>query len=208
MRAEDCERKKNDILKFSDESYDQYSLTPSLRELSEALSLPKSTVQYSLAALRDEGVIDYDRRGIITERINDDMTGYNRAGMIGAIPCGQMMLEKENIETYVNLPIDIFGRGELYILRTYGDSMTGAGIDSGDLVVIRKQEYAHNGDIVVAYVEGEGNTLKTFYDDRKYRRVILHPENEKYKDIIVKDCKIQGVVMEIIKKTQASRREF
>lgn len=200
--------KREKILKYIDEYYDLHYRTPNMREIADGTSIPKSTVALYLTALRDEGVLDYDRRGIITERVQDDLTGFNRAGMIGAIPCGQMMLEKENIETYVNLPIDIFGRGELYILRAYGDSMTGAGIDSGDLVVIRKQEYANNGDIVVAYVEGEGNTLKTFYDDRKYRRVILHPENEKYKDIIVKDCKIQGVVMEIIKKTQASRREF
>ena len=75
--------------------------------------------------------------------------------------------------------------------------MTGAGIDDGDLVLIRKQEEAQNGDIVVAFVEGEGNTLKRY---RMYgHTVFLHPENPKYLDIPVKDCKIQGVAISVIK---------
>ena len=75
--------------------------------------------------------------------------------------------------------------------------MTGAGIDDGDLVLIRKCEEAQNGDIVVAYVEGEGNTLKRY---RKYgSTVFLHPENPKYRDIPLKDCRIQGVAISVIK---------
>ncbi len=75
--------------------------------------------------------------------------------------------------------------------------MTGAGIDDGDLVLIRKAEEAQNGDIVVAFVEGEGNTLKRY---RKYGHTIfLHPENPKYRDIPLKDCKIQGVAVSVIK---------
>ena len=77
--------------------------------------------------------------------------------------------------------------------------MIDAGIDSGDLVVVQKQTYAQDGDIVVAYVEGEGNTLKRYHNDQEHRLIILHPENEKYKDIVVQDCKIQGVVRKIIK---------
>ncbi len=75
--------------------------------------------------------------------------------------------------------------------------MTGAGIDDGDLVLIRKTEEAQNGDIVVAFVEGEGNTLKRY---RKYgHTVFIHPENPKYRDIPLKDCKIQGVAVSVIK---------
>ena len=75
--------------------------------------------------------------------------------------------------------------------------MTGAGIDDGDLVLIRKTEEAQNGDIVVAFVEGEGNTLKRY---RKYgHTVFLHPENPKYTDIPMKDCRIQGVAVSVIK---------
>ena len=82
-------------------------------------------------------------------------------------------------------------------MHASGDSMTGAGIDDGDLVLIRKQEEANNGDIVAAFVDGEGNTLK------RYRQcentVFLHPENPKYRDIPLKDCRIQGVAVSVIK---------
>ena len=144
-------------------------------------------------------MIDYDGKMIVTEAIQKRITEYNRAGLLGSIPCGALTLEEEAVEDYVNLPINIFGGGDLYILRAYGDSMTGAGIDAGDLVVVRKQSWAQDGDLVVAYVEGDGNTLKRYFNDEKNRRIVLHPENEKYQDIIVKDCEIQGVVRKSIK---------
>ena len=205
MRTKDPKKMK-EMIDFIDAFYLVYHRTPSVREIAEGTTLSKSSVATYLAALRDEGEIDYDKKLIRTERINDQITGYIPAGIIGAIPCGQMEMETENVEEYVNLPISIFGRGELYILRTYGDSMIGAGIDEKDLVVIRKQEYAQDGDIVVAYVEGEGNTLKRYYRDREKKRIRLHPENDKLQDIYVKDCKIQGVVVNIIKATAAGKR--
>ena len=85
----------------------------------------------------------------------------------------------------------------MFLLHARGDSMTGAGIDDGDLVLIRKQEEARNGDIVVAYLEGEGNTLKRY---RIYGKTIfLHPENPKYRDIPLRECRIQGVAIRVIK---------
>lgn len=205
MRRKDPE-KMQELIDFIDSYYVAYHRTPSTREIAEGTSLQKSAVHNYLAALREEGRIDYDSRMIMTERINDQIMSYNQAGIVGAIPCGQMTLEQENIEDYVNLPMSIFGGGDLYILHTYGDSMTGAGIDDGDLVVVRKQTWAKDGDLVIAYVEGEGSTLKRYQDDKKNQRVILHPENEKYQDIIVTDCRIQGVVVNIIKQTSAGKR--
>lgn len=205
MRRKDPEKMK-ELINFIDGFYVAYHRTPSTREIAEGTSLQKSAVHNYLAALREEGRIDYDNRMIMTERINDQLMAYNQAGIVGAIPCGQITLEQESVEDYVNLPISIFGGGELFILHTYGDSMTGAGIDEGDLVVVRKQTWARDGDIVVAYVEGEGSTLKRYFNDKEKKRVILHPENEQYQDIIVKECQIQGVVVNIIKKTLAGKR--
>ena len=91
-------------------------------------------------------------------------------GVIGTIACGPLAMEEEAVEQYVDLPTSLFGNGDFFILHASGDSMIGAGIDDGDLVLIRKQEEAHNGEIVVAYIEGEGNTLKRF---RRYP--ILNP---------------------------------
>ena len=76
--------------------------------------------------------------------------------------------------------------------------MIEAGIDNGDYVVVRKQIVANDGDIVVALVDNQ-NTLKRFYCDEKNKKIILHPENKKMKDIVVDECYIQGVACHIIK---------
>ena len=117
--------KMEEMIAFIDKYYEDYHRTPSTREIAAGTTLKKSSVHNYLAALRDQGQIDYDGRMIVTEKINDLITGYNRAGIIGKIPCGAMSLEEENIEEYVNLPISIFGGGNLFLLHTYGDSMTG-----------------------------------------------------------------------------------
>ena len=85
------------------------------------------------------------------------------------------------------------------MLRTHGDSMIEAGIKEGDMVVVRKQNHANHGDIVVALV-GNETTLKTYYPEPEKRRIRLHPENKTMKDMIVKECNIQGVAMHVIKK--------
>ena len=96
------------------------------------------------------------------------------------------------------LPVALFGQGDFFILRTSGNSMIEAGIEPGDLVVVRKQNTAEEGDIVVALVDNE-TTLKRFYRDKKHRCIRLHPENSRMKDIHVQDCTIQGVAQNVIK---------
>ena len=98
----------------------------------------------------------------------------------------------------MELPRQLVGEGTFYILRASGDSMTEAGIDDGDLVVIRKQSAAEPGDIVVALV-GDEATLKTYYPDRQKRCIRLHPENGKYEDIVTETAIIQGVAVKVIK---------
>lgn len=107
-------------------------------------------------------------------------------------------ISSNNSITYVSLPNAIFGKGDFFILRASGNSMIEAGIDDGDLVVIRKQVSAEEGDIVVALVDNQ-NTLKRFYRDEENKKIILHPENKKMKDIVVDECYIQGVACHVIK---------
>ena len=95
-------------------------------------------------------------------------------------------------------PTAIFGKGDFFILRASGQSMIEAGIDDGDLVVVKKQVEAKEGDIVVALVDNQ-NTLKRYFRDDENKKIILHPENKKMKDIIVDGCCIQGVACHIIK---------
>lgn len=98
----------------------------------------------------------------------------------------------------MRLPVALFGRGQFFILRASGDSMIGVGINDGDLVLIRQQDSACEGQIVIALMDDEA-TLKRYYPEPEKNRVRLHPENEKLEDIFVKDCIIQGVAVRVIK---------
>ncbi len=185
------------IIPFVNDFYRDNHRSPSLRQISAGTGIPHMTVKRMLNTLAESGLIDYDGETIVTEETNKRNEETIPVGIVGNIPCGNLSLEEEAIEEIVNLPVSIFGKGDLFLLHARGDSMTGAGIDDGDLVLIRKQEEAQNGDIVVAYVEGEGNTLKRF--KRYGKTFFLHPENPKYRDIPLLDCKIQGIAVKVIK---------
>ncbi len=186
-----------EIEAFVDDFYSKHHKTPSCREIAENTTLQRSAVQKYLTAMNDQGMIKYDGKTIRTRRMQSYAPDTTSVGVIGTIACGPLSMEEEAVEQYVDLPTSLFGSGDFFILHASGDSMTGAGIDNGDLVLIRKQEEAHNGDIVVAYIEGEGNTLKRF--KRYGHTVFLHPANPKYTDIPLKNCKIQGVAVWIFK---------
>ena len=149
-----------EIEAFVDDFYSKHHKTPSCREIAENTTLQCSAVQKYLTAMNDQGMIKYDGKTIRTRRMQSYAPDTTSVGVIGTIACGPLSMEEEAVEQYVDLPTSLFGSGDFFILHASGDSMTGAGIDNGDLVLIRKQEEAHNGDIVVAYIEGEGNTLK------------------------------------------------
>ena len=186
------------IIEFVNDWYRERHTSPSGRKIAAGTGIPLTTVQRMLNTMAENGLIDYDGRTVVTELSGKDDGKTTPVGIIGSIPCGNLALEEEAIEEIVRLPTALFGKGDLFLLHASGDSMTGAGIDDGDLVLIRKQEEARNGDIVVAFVEGEGNTLKRY---RQYGNTIfLHPENPKYRDIPLLNCKIQGIAINVIKK--------
>ena len=188
----------NRIIPFVDDYYRKHHHSPSSRKIAAGTGIPMTTLQRMLNTMAESGLIDYDGETVVTEQISKTSEETTPVGIIGSIPCGNLNLEEEAIEEIVNLPVALFGKGNLFLLHASGDSMTGAGIDDGDLVLIRKQEEARNGDIVVAFVEGEGNTLKRY---KQYgNTVFLHPENPKYRDIPLQDCKIQGIAINVIKK--------
>ena len=152
-------------------------------------------VRTYILALENSGRIERTRLGNIDMLPKLKPSGVAITPIVGSIACGQPVDAVEQIEESVTLPRAIFGGGDLFILHTHGDSMIDIGIKHGDLVVIRKQNTAENGDIIVAMMNGE-TTLKRFY--KRNGKVVLHPENKEMKDIIVKDCEIQGVLVSCI----------
>ena len=115
------------------------------------------------------------------------------------VPCGPLSEEYECIDGYVRLPVSFVGNAKkCFLLTASGNSMIDAGINDGDLVLVRQQEEANYNDIVVALVDNEV-TLKRYRPDNENGVIVLHPENKRMKDIVVDECKIQGVAIKVIK---------
>ncbi|MGB3932659.1 MAG: transcriptional repressor LexA, partial [bacterium] len=118
--------------------------------------------------------------------------------IIGRVTAGEPILAVENQEGTMTLPKDFVGSGENFLLRVRGDSMIGAGILDGDLVLVRRQDTADNGDIVVALVNGEEATVKRFFREKDYIR--LQPENEHLEPIITKELRVLGKVIGVLRR--------
>ncbi len=116
----------------------------------------------------------------------------------GDIPCGIPNFVDDGLKGYLEIPDSMIGQGEFFVLRAKGDSMVDAGIDDGDLVVVKKQGTAEESQIVVAYVNGE-TTLKRFYINEEQKLVELRPENREYEPILATECLILGVAVKIVK---------
>lgn len=186
------------IKQYAEQYYLANRKSPSTSKIAETIGISKGTVYRYLVEMDEKNMIDYDGRRIITSAMKKMRQLNNHAPIVGAVPCGSPQIAEENIEEYVTLPVAIFGKGDFFILRASGNSMIEAGIDDGDLVVIRKQVTARDGDIIVALVENQ-NTLKRLYHDTENKKIILHPENKMMQDIVVDECCIQGVACHVIK---------
>ncbi len=185
------------IVSFIDKYTDSYGYAPTMDEISDGTGYPKTTVHRYVSQMREDGTVDYAGHRSITS--TKTKTQSVRVPVLGAISCGIPKYAEENIEEYIRLPVALFGKGDFFILRAYGDSMIEVGIEDGDLVLVRHQATAEIGQIVVALIDNEDATLKRYYPEPEKHRVRLHPENSSMEDIIVPDCAIQGVAVKVLK---------
>ncbi|MBO5313411.1 MAG: repressor LexA [Clostridia bacterium] len=186
------------LRKCIDNFFDLNGYSPSVRDIAMTVGIPKSTVQRYLDSMRKLGIIRNGRLGIETEHISKTERTVVSVPILGFIPCGPLTEEEECIDSYVKLPESFLGKGEFFILRASGISMIEAGIDDGDLVVVRQQNHASRGDIIVALADGK-STLKRYFPEPEGKRIRLHPENSDMDDIYVKELYIQGVATKVIK---------
>lgn len=197
-------RKNVTLFERIEQCIDQYKElhggpSPSVREIADALGVNYSTVSRYLKQMKEEGILDYaGHRNITTRESKRTQTETMKVPVLGSVACGLPKFAEENIEEYVRLPVSLFGNGDFYLLRASGDSMIKVGICDGDLVLVRRQNHADDGQIVVALMEDEA-TLKRYYREPQNRRIRLHPENDSMEDIYVDNCAIQGVAVKVIK---------
>ena len=159
-----------------------------------------------LTALEEKG---YIRRGPSKRRALEVLSrvdregpapaaaGYRSVPLVGAVAAGRPLLAEENIEELLPVPEWLTPSDESFALRVRGDSMVNAGILDGDVVIVRRQEDAENGDIVVAHL-GDEATLKRFF--REEGHVRLQPENDSMEPILTRDPRIAGKVTGVLRR--------
>ncbi len=198
-------RRQREILTFVQRYADAHGYPPSVREIGQALGLTSSsTVHSHLAALERKGYVRRDpSKPRALEVLRDEHEVPTKkvvpVPVIGHVAAGQPILAQQNIEDYFPLPADFVHTDECFILHVRGDSMIGAGIFDGDLLVVRRQASANNGDIVVARIDDEA-TVKRFFKEAD--RVRLQPENPTMEPLYTQDLAIEGVAVALVRKIQ------
>ena len=188
------------ILTLINDCYFQEGTYPSLQQIANAVGLSTTQTYRYVDELIKRGEIDKKGKfgDLQTKEIANTICNNNRLPIVGEIACGGPILAEENIESYVTFSKELLGSGKFFILRVKGDSMINAGINDGDLVIVRQQETAEIGQIVVALIGNEA-TLKRYYLDNKRKKIRLHPENDKMEDMFFDDIAIQGIAVKVLK---------
>ncbi|MCI8486739.1 MAG: transcriptional repressor LexA [Clostridia bacterium] len=210
---EDLNKREKAILKFIEKQIKANSYPPSVREIGKAVGLSSTaTVHGYLAKLEEKGYIKKESqkgrtlrllKGILKEEKKPETKEvYTSREMvdvpvIGKITAGAPILAVENVTDTFPIPVDFVGNSESFMLTVSGESMIEAGILDGDYILVKRQNTANNGEIVVALIEDEA-TVKTFYKEKGHIR--LQPENSTMDPIIVPNCEILGKVAGVFRK--------
>lgn len=200
MSKKTSDTKQLEILRYIYDTVEQRGFPPTVREICAAVELSStSTVHGHLARLERKGFLLKDAtkpRAIEVTEAGKKELGIKpkKIPVVGVVTAGQPILAVEDIEDYFPLPPDLANdAGELFMLKVQGESMINAGILNGDSVIVKQQDTAENGEIVVAMTDDNEATVKRFYkEDDHYR---LQPENDTMAPIILSSVKILGKVV-------------
>ncbi len=209
MDNEQLSTRQQQILDYIRKCIEVKHYPPSVREIGQAIGLSSpSTVHAHLNALEAKGYIKRDgaksRSMVITgggekpagsssAKSREEFNGHSlvELPLVGRVAAGTPILAEQNIEEEVPLPTSLFGDRNSFLLTVHGDSMINAGIFDGDTLLVREQNTADNGDIVVAMVD-DGATVKSYYKEKDCIR--LQPHNDAMEPIFTRDAQILGVV--------------
>ena len=209
----DLNQREKTILRFIERQIMTDGYPPSVREIGKAVGLSSTaTVHGYLAKLEEKGYIKKKDKKGRTLRLLKGVSGEEKktsskdfytqkelveVPVVGKITAGAPILAVENITDTFPIPIDFVGNSDCFMLTVRGESMIEAGILDGDYILVKRQNTAENGEIVVALIEDEA-TVKTFYKEKDHIR--LQPENSTMDPIIVPNCEILGKVAGVFRK--------
>ena len=193
--------KKGIILNYINEFYSRHGTAPTVHDISVGTSIANTTVHRYLGALRESGTLEYNgRKSIGTSRMKKERKHYSMP-VLGRVTCGPGDYEEENILEYIRMPEALVGKGDFFALVAKGHSMVDAGVNEGDYVIVRKQNDAKVGDLVIAlYDDGLNNLKKLCYDEEQQRYYLYscNADQETYAPIYVDELQIQGVAVSVV----------
>lgn len=195
--------RQRQILNFVREHVYSRGYPPAVREIGQAVGLSSSASVHShLQKLEKLGFLQRDpskpRAIELTQESSWRQKTMVPVPLVGKVTAGQPILAMENIEETYPLPLDLIGcQDDVFMLSVKGDSMINAGILDHDYIVVRKQNYANNGDIVVALIGDDETTVKRYF--RELKQIRLQPENDSYLPITGTDIKVMGKVIAVFR---------
>ena len=203
----DLTKRQQEIFDFIKKYSAKYGYPPTVRDIGKAVGLASSsTVHAHLANLERIGLLRRDPTKPRALELLDRAAAGVQAGvqtflqpglpLVGQVAAGEPIVAEENIEEYIQTPTFAGGEDGEFLLRVRGESMQDAGIIEGDLVVVRSQDHAQDGDIVVALV-GEEATVKRFFQESDHVR--LQPENTSMEPIRSRDVRVLGKVVGLMR---------
>ena len=215
-RSNELNEREKDILNFIEKQIDERGYPPSVREIGKSVGLSSTaTVHGYLNKLEEKGYVRKENQKgralkLLKGLKNNKKEEFKPEGkyaysekelvevpVIGKITAGEPILAVENLTDVFPIPLDFVGNSESFMLVVRGESMIEAGILDGDYILVKKQNVARNGEIVVALI-GDEAAVKTFYKESDHIR--LQPENSTMDPIIVPNCEILGKVSGVFRK--------
>lgn len=191
---------KQRILTFIEQHTQEYGYPPSVREICKATGLSStSTVYAHLVGMERDGTLKRGKQtpralSVVGSKKPEAKGDYVYIPIVGKVTAGVPIEAIENYDDFISIPRSMVGEGQHFILSIEGHSMINAGIMDGDYVVVRKQNTANNGDIIIAMIDNEA-TCKRFYHEDGHIR--LQPENPTMAPIITNDVTVLGKVVSL-----------
>ena len=183
-----------EVLEFIQKYISENGFAPSVREVCANCNIKSTATAFTyMNELVDKGLLNKagNKRRAVSLKSN-----IVNVPLIGTVAAGQPIFAQENYEDAYSIPTNFFSGEDLFMLTVKGDSMINIGMFEGDKIVVKKQQTADNGDIVVALVE-DSATVKRFF--KRNGKIILHPENDEMEDFIFDDVSILGKVIGLMR---------
>lgn len=189
--------KSQEVLQYITDFIQEYGYAPSVREICTGCDIKSTASAFTyMNELAEQGLINKNKVGENKRRAVSVRNNVIKVPLLGTVAAGEPIFAQENYEDFYSIPSNMFSGDDLFMLTVQGSSMINIGIFNGDKIIVKKQQTAENGEIVVALVD-DSATVKRFF--KRDGKIILHPENDEMQDFIYDDVMILGKVTGLIR---------